>query len=435
MIPALKIKTGDIKTANGVYTTTICLCFMILMSTAVAAQDSTNKEKPCEPKDLVDYARDLFNLKKKTKEKNSSFFIAPVFGSTPSTGFVYGITFQGAFELSNCKMSAFQSNIQYTTKQQFTISIKNNVFAKDNRIFLSGDWSYMDYSQPTYGLGTSAPKGSLPDYFYFQNVGEPTDSLVQPMRYKYLKLHQTISWSSKKNFFIGTGFHLDYYTDIKDEKLDTPVHYITSHYAYSKKYGFNPGKYTVVGVSLNFVYDTRDNMVNAYKGIYANINYRVNPEFLGSDKTSTTLWTEFRTYVGVSKKRPEKLFAFWYVGHFTMGGDIPYLNLPFLGNDQRQKTGRGYTLGRYRGNNMVYGEVEYRFPISKCTKFFSGVIFANAVTTNNKDAGTGLFEYVQPGFGAGIRILFAKLTRMNIQIDYGKGNRSGGVYFGASEVF
>ncbi|MCK7538529.1 MAG: hypothetical protein MZV63_50005 [Marinilabiliales bacterium] len=26
----------------------------------------------------------------------------------------------------------------------------------------------------------------------------------------------------------------------------------------------------------------------------------------------------------------------------------------------------GYTQGRFRGANMVYGEAEYRFPISKC---------------------------------------------------------------------
>ena len=46
-----------------------------------------------------------------------------------------------------------------------------------------------------------------------------------------------------------------------------------------------------------------------------------------------------------------------------------------------------------------------------------------------------MFEYVQPGIGAGLRILFQKKSRMNIQVDYGKGNGSGGIYFGASEVF
>jgi hypothetical protein len=46
-----------------------------------------------------------------------------------------------------------------------------------------------------------------------------------------------------------------------------------------------------------------------------------------------------------------------------------------------------------------------------------------------------LFEYIKPGFGAGLRILFQKKSRMNIVVDYAKGENSGGIYFGAFEVF
>jgi outer membrane protein assembly factor BamA len=397
--------------------------------------DTAMLQKTCEPKDLVDYIRQWFNMKGPKKEKNSSIFIAPVFGSTPSTGFVYGVTVQGAFQMPESRISAFQANVQYTTKNQFTVAIKNNVFTSKNRLFLSGDWCYFDYSLPTYGLGTNAPLGTLPDYFYYNNVGEPTDTLVQPMNYKYYKLHQTISWKVKGDFFIGTGFHFDHYSQIEDLKLDTPTGYITSHYAYSKKYGFNPGKYTAVGISLNLLYDSRDNMINARKGIFANINYRINPEFLGSDQKSSSLWTEFRTYLGLSKKRPDKVLAFWYTGNFTLSGTLPYLNLPAIGNDQRQKTGRGYTISRFRGQNLVYGEAELRLPISKCTNTLGAVFFLNATTASNKDGGQQLFEYIKPGYGAGIRVLFNKKSRMNIAIDYGKGEQSGGIYFGASEVF
>ena len=71
------------------------LLSVVCMTARTTAQDTAIK-KPCQPKDLVDYVRQLFKIKPKATEKNSSFFIAPVFGSTPSTGFVYGITMQGA---------------------------------------------------------------------------------------------------------------------------------------------------------------------------------------------------------------------------------------------------------------------------------------------------------------------------------------------------
>ena len=78
---------------------------------------------------------------------------------------------------------------------------------------------------------------------------------------------------------------------------------------------------------------------------------------------------------------------------------------------------------------MVYGELEYRFPISRCTRTIGGVVFINAVTTSNKDGGVSLFEYVKPGIGAGVRVLFKKRSRMNIAVDYGRGSGSSGIYF------
>jgi outer membrane protein assembly factor BamA len=298
---------------------------------------------------------------------------------------------------------------------------------------LSGDWRYFSYSEPTYGLGTNAPIGTLPYYFNYNGSGEVTDSLTQPLKYNYFKFHQLISWRVVTGLYIGGGIHVDLFSKIQDEKLDTS--YITSHYGYSVKYKFDPEKYEEVGVSLNFVYDTRDNQINAYKGIYANLNYRYNPEFLGSDRNSSSLYTEFRSFTGLSKKREDYILAFWFIGNFTVSGVQPYLALPALGNDQRSKSGRGYAVGRYRGENMVYGETEFRFPISKCTGTLGGVIFGNLTTSDNKDAGVHLFDYLQAGYGVGVRVLFNKKARMNIQVDYGKGNGSGGIYFGASEVF
>ena len=71
-------------------------------------------------------------------------------------------------------------NGQYTTKNQFLFLLKNNVYKRDNRIFFTGDWRFLIYSQSTYGIGTTVPEGGILDYqFNLAGVETNSDSLSQ----------------------------------------------------------------------------------------------------------------------------------------------------------------------------------------------------------------------------------------------------------------
>jgi outer membrane protein assembly factor BamA len=129
------------------------------------------------------------------------------------------------------------------------------------------------------------------------------------------------------------------------------------------------------------------------------------------------------------------LIAFWVLGNFSAQGDFPYLILPATAYDQRGRSARGYTQGRFRGNNLVYSEAEYRFPISACGGVLGGVLFVNATTANNQAENLGLFESVKPGYGAGLRVMIDKASRTNLAIDIGIGDKSSGFYLAASETF
>jgi hypothetical protein len=94
-------------------------------------------------------------------------------------------------------------------------------------------------------------------------------------------------------------------------------------------------------------------------------------------------------------------------------GNVPYLNLPSIGWDQRSRSGKGYVQGLLRGQKMVYLETEYRFPIT-CNQLISGTVFGNFTTASDKDREIRLFQYVQPAFGLGLRILIDKATRTNL---------------------
>jgi hypothetical protein len=100
------------------------------------------------------------------------------------------------------------------------------------------------------------------------------------------------------------------------------------------------------------------------------------------------------------------------------------------------RTGRGYIQGSIRGVNFIYGETEYRFPISRKTGILGGVLFVNATTASSDDGTRDLFEYIDPAAGCGLRVMFSRKTLSNVSIDLGFGrNGSFGIYFNLNETF
>jgi hypothetical protein len=401
---------------------------------------TTILDNALQQKEIGDIVREALHKPPKVKEEDAgSLILLPIIGSNPATGFMVGVGGQYAFKMPGSTMySALMGSAQVTTKSQLLFLLKNNIYTKDNRIFFSGDWRFQIFSQSTYGLGTNSPEGGILDYqFNLDGTETTTDSLTQPMKFNFVRVHQSASFKITEGLYAGLGYNFDGYYKIVDEKLrlNPGDSLITSHYAYSKVYGFNPTSYYTSDLNINLLYDTRDNMINPYKGIYAMVSWRGGMKFLGNKDFSSFFQCEWRSFHPLSKSNPRHLLAFWLLGNFSPPGDFPYLILPATAYDQRSRSARGYTQGRYRGNNLVYGESEYRFPISKRTGILGGVLFVNATTANNTAQSLKLFQSVRPGYGFGLRIMADKKSRTNLAVDYGFGNRSSGFYLAASEVF
>ncbi|WP_276371924.1 BamA/TamA family outer membrane protein [Chryseolinea sp. H1M3-3] len=148
------------------------------------------------------------------------------------------------------------------------------------------------------------------------------------------------------------------------------------------------------------------------------------------------LWLEYRDYLHLSKNRPRHLVGFWTYGWFVTSGKVPYLDLPALGWDQFGRSGRAYTQGRFRGQNLIYNELEYRVPLQKVKDTWGMVVFVNGTTASNTDANIKLFDYYDVGYGAGLRVMINKKSRVNLSIDYAFGHYGAqGFYLGLNEVF
>ena len=373
--------------------------------------------------------------------KKPYFATTPFIGYNPAYGLLIGVGTTMAITLGDPEttpVSSVCAAVNLTTAKQTIITLRSNIITEDSRFILRGDWRYLIFSQPTYGLGTGIKMHTNRGIVF--NDGGSTASLppdAQPLNYEYIRLYETFYFRFARNWYFGIGYCLDDFYNIVDHNhTDSVPPQVTSHYKYSTDHGFNPQSYVMSGFSLEVLLDSRDNTIRPTKGYMANIAFRPNFSFLGSSKSSMMLNTEFRTYIGFSKRRPDHLIGFWYLGQFTEKGRVPYLGLPALCWDMYNRAGRGYIQGSIRGVNFIYGETEYRFPISPYSGILSGVVFVNATTASSDDGTRNLFQNVDPAAGFGLRIMFSRKTLSNLCVDFGFGaDGTKGIFFNLNETF
>ncbi len=363
--------------------------------------------------------------------------LLPIVGYGPANGFVIGTAISATNLLgsqSNTQLSSALLSISITTKQQVLLCARSNIYLPGNTWYIPGDVRLLFFAQPTYGLGIYGLNST--SNFNIDGTDVSRSVLEQPMRFNYIRFYETVLKEIFPYWYAGVGINIDDHYSIDDQslKLDTPNQVITSNYYYSTKYGFNPTHYSTNGLSLQITEDSRDNPINAYKGIYANLSFRVNEKFFGGTQNSTILYAEWRNYIALQKSKPGLVLAFWTWGEFITSGNVPYLALPSIGWDTYGRSGRGYVQGRFRGANMVYGESEFRLPISR-NGLFGAVAFLNATTASNPITGQVLFASLAPGYGIGLRIKMNMKDRTNICVDYGRGQSSSGLYFNIQETF
>ncbi|MFI5218089.1 MAG: BamA/TamA family outer membrane protein [Bacteroidia bacterium] len=406
-------------------------CFLSIQT---AAQIDSSNQSSFQQQDIKDWMFEKGWIKNKSKKKNL-LFIVPVIGSNPATGFFFGgvASYTFKFKPVDRYLSLLNGTATYSTKEQVNLFMRNNVFVNNGKFLLNGDWRFVIFSENTYGLGTNSPVEASPKpaiaLFGYDVNDDPT---VQSLRYHQLRFYQTVSFNLHDHLFLGTGLQYDNFFSIEDLFLNENDFVESYHSGYSKQFGFNNNEYVLSGIAINSTYESRDNQVNAYKGLYANLSYRFNTTWLGSSQNSQVLNAELKTYFHFKKR---DVLTFWLWGQFVTNGYAPYLALPAIGYDARQSSGRAYAFGRYRGENIFYAETEFRFPISKRTGIIGGVIFLNVTTTSDQQNNVKLFRYNSPGGGAGLRIMIDKATRTNLQLDAATGKKSSGFYLGAGEVF
>jgi hypothetical protein len=424
-----------------VWTYALAACMVLSGTGILFAQDKQDSPEVLRRQtDAKEVISNFFNGKHKLDtttngQIHSPFSTLPSAGYNPSTGFSIGVTSTGGHVFGNPKTTTFSvinANAYVSTMGLASFEAKNNIFTNDDVYNIQGGILVGKTVALDYGVGTGHPvqgDGS----FALNDLPLDNNPDVFPIRYSYLKISERVYRRIFEHIYAGAGLIFDKYSNIDDERQTGP-NINTHNYRYSMIHHFPTSGYSASGLLFNIEYNSRDHINRSYKGMYADVVLRLNESWLGSEHKTVQLKTELRKYWSLSKINPEHILAFWYWGSYLLNGTLPYLELPGTGSDAANRIGRGYTIGRFKGTSFAYSEAEYRFPITK-NKLLGGVFFTNVETASNS-RNINLTEYIEPGAGVGLRLLFNKYSRSNLCIDYGVGNYgSKGIFLGLNEVF
>jgi hypothetical protein len=390
--------------------------------------DNINKQY-----DFGDLIRNILHPKKKadTLHKGSGITIVPNIAANPTIGAQLGIKAVAGKRLGNdpnTLLSVAATSASITSKGIIYFYLNHNIFTPGNTWNFQGNMVAAKTVTPDYGLGIGRSFTGESDADRI--LADPTHK-VYPIHSLYYNIREKVYKEVGKNLFVGAGLSFEIRREI--ENKDT-ANNATPSSVYNNQHGFPQDHYSANGFLFNVEYITRDNPNRAYKGIYFDAGFRINQTWIGSTKNSVQFTTDFRKYFSLSDVNPETVLAFWNWGSYLLSGTIPYIELPGTARDGAFRSGRGYTAQYFKGTQFNDTEAEFRFPILR-NKFISGVTFVSMQSANDEQ-GTKLFQVFQPGYGAGLRILFNKATRTNLALDYAFGRYGNkGFFLNLNETF
>jgi hypothetical protein len=368
--------------------------------------------------DIVDIYKKWFKLPPATKnphpENKVYFTLNPLANAPTSSGNAF-VTSTTANWYMGPKSTTYLSTANFAPyfnfNRRFGLPLRSTIWLKDNAWLIQGDIRFLVYPQYTWGLGTSH-----------------TNEEKEWVDYKYIRFYQAVLKKVSTHMFAGLGYDLDYHFNIGPADSGVNLVAFTGY-----PYGLS-GNSLSSGLTLNFLYDTRNRNIHPFPGTYLYFVYRVNPAFLGNSLSWQSVFVDVRKYLPLNKSsKPDQQnnLAFWSFLWWNFNSGTPYLDLPSTGWDEYNRSARGFDQNRYRGKSLYYFETEYRRDITR-NGLFGFVVFSNINTVSG--SGT-MFTSWHPAGGLGLRIKVSKASHTNFAIDYAfsKGYRT--VLFNFSETF
>lgn len=327
------------------------------------------------------------------------------------------MTFRMNAKDTTMRRSVVPAAMAFMFKGGLNIVVKPQLFFKDDRFRIFGQFTYKNTQENFYGIG------------YDTNKNYVRSDTTSQYRYSGIQINPWFLFRiGESDFFAGPQIDLNY-----DHITDPAKHLVTQ-----KDYVAAGGKadgYKNFSSGLGFLatYDTRDVPANPYKGLYLDFRFLMYEKFFGSETEFYRLELDYRQYKTVGLR---KVLA-WTVQSKHVFGDVP-LNKYVLSGTPFDL--RGYYMGQYRDKSSHIALVEYRqmFNTDKSNRFkkiLSHLGFVAWGGCGFMGPNPGKIDGLLPNAGVGLRIEVQ--PRMNVRLDFGRNFTNGQnlFYFNMTEAF
>ena len=335
--------------------------------------------------------------------KSRQLLVFPIITKSIETGWSFGTAAALVFRPSAKDTVSRTSNIElvglYSTKKQLVAALNGSQYFHKERYILNEQFSFSSFPDKFWGLGKNT-----------------ADDAVEPYKFKqtYVYLHLLRKLANK--FFVGILYE-------KQNVWD--VDYITGG-LFDKQQVVGRQGYQAAGGGASLTFDSRNNAFDPDKGIFGQLYVNHFDKFWGSAYNYNNVMIDLKTYLELAYKQVLALELFSFN---NTGNEVPLRSLASFGGAARM---RGYYEGRYKDQNQLVMQAEYRFPIYKR---FRGVVFGDAgnVGKSFKDYAFNELKY---SYGAGLRFALSKKEKLNLRLDYGIGQgKNSGFYVQLGEAF
>jgi outer membrane protein assembly factor BamA len=341
--------------------------------------------------------------------RRASFMPLPFLRYSQEVGMEFGLgglysTYLDKDDPAN-RSSNFATILSVSTKKQYNVTLKGDVWTKHNAYHLIGDVRFRSTPFDFFGIGNETLEANK-------------DRIVQ---------HQIkASFDVEKNILPHTYTGVSIAFENNDFKDREPGGIYDTDPTVLGKPGGSAG---FVGVSQT--YDTRNSNNYTTKGFFGRVSYQFAPDlFGGNDFTGSQIKVVLRNFWSLSKKLVLGVNGIYYT---VQSKDTPFYLLPQLGNDEIM---RGYYSGRYRDENLFAAQTELRYRLSNR---FGLVAFGGAGRVFSN--GNFSFKQFKPSVGGGIRYFYDPAKGLSVRADYGIGEkrsheaRQSGFYLSLAEAF
>jgi len=337
-----------------------------------------------------------------TNDKKGLYFF-PVIFYTPDTKWAFGLTGAYLFHAKNTtssvktRASYFRLSGVFTQLKQTDFMAEWNIFTNNEDYFLKGEVRSKQFPDFFYGIGNKTPKENK-EIFDYQTISA-----------KILALKQI-----KSGLFLGLDLHVN-----KQSKFKLKQNGILE-----KQNITGSREVTSTAVGINTILDTRDNILNPYKGQYAEFSIHLYQKLFGGNLNFKIINAEYRKYFQL---KPKQILALQTKLRLA-NGMVPFIDMSTIGGEDIL---RSYPKNRFRDHNVFAGQLEYRFPLFHrfgMTTFAGfGDVFRGISQISLRKT-----KYC---IGSGLRFLLNAAERLNVRLDYSYGSEGFFMYASFSEAF